>query len=75
VILLAKFSLFCLYIQNGLNLFLLTANYICAGEKKNSILLFASFIFMVRELLLPLRMKPTTKRFSSFFCYYFVTHY
>ena len=45
--LLAKFSLFCLYIQNGLNLFLLTAIYICAGEKKNNILLFASITFMI----------------------------
>ena len=39
----------------------------CAGEKKNSILLFASFTFMVRGLLLPLHMKPTTKRFLRFF--------
>ena len=39
---------FCLYIQNGLNLFLLTAIYICAGEKKNSILLFASITFYDR---------------------------
>ncbi|EDN88305.1 hypothetical protein PARMER_00047 [Parabacteroides merdae ATCC 43184] len=47
MVLLARFSLFCLYIQNGLNLFLLTAIYICAGEKKNSILLFASITFMI----------------------------
>ena len=31
------------------------------------ILLFVSFSFIIRGLLLPFRMNPTTKRFSSFF--------
>lgn len=45
---LAKFSLFlCLYIQNGLNLFLLTANYMWLAKRKNSfLLLFASIMFI-----------------------------
>lgn len=70
-----RFSLFfCLYIQNGLNLFLLTAKYIC-WRKEKQYSFFASFISMVRGLLLPLPIKPTIKRFLRFFCYYFVTRY
>jgi putative uncharacterized protein (fragment) len=38
-----------------------------AGEKKKNVSLFASFIFMIGGLLLPLQRKPTTKRISSFF--------
>ena len=38
---------FCLYIQNGLNLFFVGRLYV-AGEKKNSILLFASITFYDR---------------------------
>ncbi|RHI93353.1 hypothetical protein DW150_05930 [Phocaeicola vulgatus] len=45
----------------------MAAIYNVLAKRKNSLLLFASFTFMIRGLLLPLRMKPTTKRFSSFF--------
>ncbi|RGZ51787.1 hypothetical protein DW986_00340 [Parabacteroides merdae] len=40
--------LLCLYIQNGLNLFLFVVRLYVAGEKKNNILLFASITFYDR---------------------------
>ena len=59
-------SFLCLYIQNKLNLFLLTQNIYALAKKRNSLFLFASFCLWLKGFCYLCIRSPTTKRISSF---------